>query len=120
MFLSLRKNIEIIKVIKQGKRNYSRDFTVFYLENEKQEIAEIVISISKKNFKLAVERNKIRRQIKGILIETKILDNYKRYSFVVVVKSTYNVKEYSTNKERMLRNIKSIGGKNNDFWKKRQ
>lgn len=110
MFLSLQKNIEITKVIKEGQKKYSKDFTIFYLKNNKQSNSKIVISISKKNFKLAVIRNKIRRQIKGILIETKILDNYSQYSFVVIIKQTYDFKNYLLNKQRIVKSICLIGG----------
>lgn len=110
MFSSLRKNIEIIKVIKEGKKNYSKDFTVFYLKDHNQNKCKVVISISKKFFKLAVKRNKIRRQIKAIFIETKILDSYNNYSFVIVIKQTYDVTKYLVNKQKIVKNINSIGG----------
>jgi len=62
--LHSRKLIE--RLFKEGDFFFKYPFKVFYFETEKEKIAPvgILISVSKKNFKKAVDRNKIKRLIR--------------------------------------------------------
>ena len=77
----IKKNVTLISrkdissVFKDGRVFLSYPFRLIWTErNEKQSI-KVLISIPKKNFKKAVERNLIKRQLKEIL-HKKVINTY--------------------------------------------
>ncbi len=83
---SLKKKEEFNNLLKNGKRYYSRIFTIYYLPNDSFKIG---ISIPKKNGN-AVYRNKYKRIIKNILNDQNLYCN-KKYKLLIIVKK--NVEE---------------------------
>ena len=62
----LRKKKEIEKVLKTGKSIFARDFKLIVLRNNLK-FSRFTIIISNKVSKKAVERNKLKRQIREII-----------------------------------------------------
>ena len=62
----LRKEKDIQELFDKGSSFYLFPFKVFVLLNEQAEYPshQILISVSKKNFKRAVDRNKIKRRVR--------------------------------------------------------
>jgi len=58
---------EISNVYKEGKVFLNYPFRIFWNYNDKDQSVKFLISIPKKNFKKAVDRNLIKRQLKEIL-----------------------------------------------------
>ncbi len=73
--LSSKKQIE--KLFKEGKSYFSYPFRVIYLFNDGQEEHEtkILLTVSKKKFKKAVDRNRIKRIIREAFRKNKMILN---------------------------------------------
>ncbi len=109
-FESIKRSQEITNLLVNGNKVHSKDVWFSYKQADDLEIANVVIIVPKKKFKLAVIRNKIRRQIRAILIETKILKD-KKISLVLVAKNTYNFNMYKENKKQIVKLFNKLGGK---------
>lgn len=108
-FESLKDNSKITNLLNDGNKIHSKDLCFFYKNNECNTLSNVVIIIAKKKFKLAVIRNKIRRQIKSILIEMKLLKE-KELSLVIIVKQTYDIEKFDENKKQIIKLIDKLGG----------
>lgn len=86
-FISLKKNDDIVSVIKKNQKIYLKDISIYYQKNN-LDVLRIAISVSKKHFKLAVDRNKVKRLIKAWFIA--IEKNYIGYDIVVIAKPSFN------------------------------
>tara|TARA_B110000438_G_C15713753_1_gene606555 strand:- start:788 stop:1147 length:360 start_codon:yes stop_codon:yes gene_type:complete len=64
----LKSKEEISLLFKDGLNNYHFPFRLTYLYKEQESGVNYFISVPKKQFKKAVDRNKIRRQINEIFI----------------------------------------------------
>ena len=71
--LNSKKHID--QLFAEGKAFFSYPFKVFYLfqETEKEFPAQVLITISKKNFKKAVDRNKLKRLVREGYRQNKLL-----------------------------------------------
>jgi len=71
--LNSKKHID--QLFTEGKTFFSYPFKVFYLfqESEKEFPVQILITVSKKNFKKAVDRNKIKRLVREGYRRNKLL-----------------------------------------------
>ncbi|MCU0445332.1 MAG: ribonuclease P protein component [Microscillaceae bacterium] len=80
----LCNEITIQKLFKSGKAEFQYPFRLVYIPNpEPTDLPpQVVISISRKNFKKAVDRNWIRRRIREAyrLNKTKLLNNEQKYT----------------------------------------
>lgn len=104
----LKKKQEFQDVIKNGKKIATDLFVIYYKEYDEINNSEVGISVSKKIEKLAVNRNKIKRQIKSFL---KKYDYSKKYKIVIIVRKKYtykNIKEIELLKESLLKTINKI------------
>lgn len=91
----LSKSQDILDTIKNNKIIHTPILNLFYRKNNEPNW-KIAIVAGKKNFKTAVVRNKIRRQVKAIIRETNIqLGNYQ---IVIIVKTEWLSKTYFDNK----------------------
>lgn len=75
-------------------------FTIYFSSNDLDH-GRIGITVSKKNGN-AVIRSKIRRQVRAMINQTKVLDNH--LDLIIIVKQEYNNNSYQEN----LNNLKSI------------
>ena len=71
--LNSKKHID--QLFTEGKTFFSYPFKVFYLfqESEKEFPVQILITVSKKNFKKAVDRNKLKRLVREGYRRNKLL-----------------------------------------------
>lgn len=94
-FLSLSDR-KIIANIRQQKKVIRTSFcSIYYLPNIIKKLRFAII-IAKKNFKLAVQRNKIRRQIRQIIMDN---DNINNYDLLIYIDDKYNDEKYEDNKK---------------------
>ncbi len=97
----LKKNEEIEKVVKSGKKSVSNFFIIYNKENNS--ISNLYcVSVSKKIGKAHV-RNKIKRRIKDILMKNK-MDLRKKY-VIIIRKEALNA-TYDELKETLIKQIK--------------
>lgn len=97
----LKKNEEIEKVVKSGKKSVSNFFIIYNKENNS--ISNLYcVSVSKKIGKAHV-RNKIKRRIKDILMKNK-MDLRKKY-VIIIRKEALNA-TYNELKETLIKQIK--------------
>ncbi len=97
----LKKNEEIEKVVKSGRKSVSNFFIIYNKENNS--ISNLYcVSVSKKIGKAHV-RNKIKRRIKDILMKNK-MDLRKKY-VIIIRKEALNA-TYNELKETLIKQIK--------------
>ena len=92
----LKKNEDFSKIIKK-KKSFSNKSYILYIDKKNDEQAKIGISVSKK-IGNAVVRNKIKRQIRMMLIEK---EYYKiiNYDIIIIVRVNYLLNKYDENKK---------------------
>ncbi len=93
----ISKNKEILTIIKSGKKIFDNFFTIYNIES-KNDFSRYCISVNKK-FGNAVERNKIKRQIKHILSTNSIKNNY---NYVIIVKPVVKDLSYWDIRKKIL------------------
>ena len=92
----LKKNEDFSKIIKK-KKSFSNKSYILYIDKKNDEQAKIGISVSKK-IGNAVVRNKIKRQIRMMLIEK---EYYKiiKHDIIIIVRVNYLLNKYDENKK---------------------
>lgn len=102
----IKNKIEFNKLFNNSKQIQSNLYIAKYsISNE----FRYGISISKKMFKLAVTRNKIKRQIKSIINSIDIDLNL---NMIILIKRNYNINNYSKSKEDFIKLIKKLQSQN--------
>ncbi len=99
----IKKNIEIEKIIKTGQKKSNKYFLIFY-QNNKLENNRYCISVSKKIGK-AVLRNKIKRQLKDILMKNKLCFNK---DYVIIIRNNLLELNYNEIEKEIISQIKEI------------
>ena len=84
----------------------SKNLRLFYLPSEPPGLR---ISIAKKNFKLAVDRNKIKRQIKDIYKKNNLFDE--SGAFVVFVYKSFGDLKYHEASVEIVKAVESLNQK---------
>ena len=113
----LRDRREYRAVYEQGIRRYSPHLTLVALSGAKEDtssalVTKVGISISKKVSKKAVVRNRIKRQIKGV-IRTKLHEFNSGWKIVIVVKPKAiecKYEHFLRELEKLLKQAKIING----------
>lgn len=98
----IKNKIEFNKIFNNSKQIQSNLFILKYLKNNEFRYG---ISISKKIFKLAVLRNKIKRQIKSIINSINIDLNL---DCIILVKKNYDINNFSKTKEDFIKLIEKL------------
>jgi ribonuclease P protein component len=92
-------------VLNSKKRFESKTFIIYF---KKSNFSATGIIVSKKVSKLAVERNKVKRQLRQIIMSSiEKIENLKA-KIVVIAKPSFLNTDYSTNKENFLGTMKKI------------
>ena len=94
----LKRNEDFNYIIKR-KNSFSNKSFILYINKKRNEQAKIGISVSKK-IGNAVVRNKIKRQIRMMVIEK---EYYKviQHDIIIIVKSNYLLCDYFQNKKNL-------------------
>ena len=101
--LRIKKNSEFSQIIDQKKR-YSSVAFVMYIDEKKYDFCRIGISVSKK-LGNAVERNKIKRQVRMMLMS--LIDfNKHPFDLIIIVRKEYLNNNYENNKNDLEKIIK--------------
>ncbi|WP_051675837.1 ribonuclease P protein component [Ureaplasma canigenitalium] len=87
---SLKQNRVIANIIKLNQKIHSSDLSLYYQKNSEGQI-RYAISVSKKHFKLAVNRNRIKRQIRAMFIKLK---HDIPVDIVIIIKPNYKCFEF--------------------------
>lgn len=104
----IRKNKEFEAIIKNRKRLTNNYFSIYYIEAMNNKYG---ISVSKKYFKTAVLRNKIKRQLKDIIDKN---DMPNGYEYVIIVKESLINLTYQEIKYEFLNLIYRLKEKKNE------
>ena len=99
----IRKNEEFERIIHERK-SFSNDTFVVYYSDRKQQNARAGISVSKKMGD-AVDRNKIKRQLRMMLLDLIDFENCEK-DFIVIVRKAYLDKDFLANKTDLEKLIK--------------
>ena len=97
-FLVIRKNSEISDILQTGYSLSNECFTIKYIKTKDK--YQFAIATSKKIFKTAVQRNKIKRQIRTFV--------QKIVKFLIIVKRQYLKNTYAKNNLLFLNLINKI------------
>lgn len=91
----LLKNYQFEKLIVNGKFINNREFFLYYSYRDDLGTIRIGISVPKKLINKAFIRNKIKRQVKNMLID---INKDWSIDIVLIVKKNYLNNDYNTNK----------------------
>ncbi len=97
----ITKNEEIQEIIKVGKKINNKYFLVFYRENN-YNYSRYCISVNKKIGKSNV-RNKLKRQLKDILMKNKLSINK---DYVIIVRNILLTLSYDMKQEYLLNTLR--------------
>ena len=97
----IRKNEDIVYIIKKGKKNVSKYFIIYNIES-KDAKNKYCISVSKKLGK-AHTRNKLKRRVKDILMKNKM--SFHR-NYVIILKKEVLMASYKEMSEILIKQIK--------------
>lgn len=101
-FESIKKNFEFSLIYSKGKTLSDKNILVKYLPSKKFRLG---LSVSKKVSKLAVTRNKIKRQLRNIFYS---YDGLPNVDLFVIVKPSYNPQKYNEIKLSLYKLISKI------------
>lgn len=102
-FLVIRKNSEISDILQTGYSLSNECFTIKYIKTKDK--YQFAIATSKKIFKTAVQRNKIKRQIRTFVQKIVQITPIK---FLIIVKKQYLKNTYAKNNLLFLNLINKI------------
>lgn len=112
----LCKSEVICVVLHSNNKLFCKVANIYYTSNNLGK-PQIAIIASKKKFNLAVTRNKIKRQVRSILLEW--INKLNTYNIVIVIKLDWMKLTYKENKDHLDNLLKRIckkeGKKNNEF-----
>lgn len=94
----VRKSQEFQKLIHTGKKTANAQFALYYLP-KKEEMNRIGITLSKK-IGNAVERNKLKRQVR-MMCQDLIDFETCAYDAIIIVRFAYKNHDYQTNKNSL-------------------
>jgi len=91
---TLKSKKEVSLLFKNGRLINHYPYLIYYLRVSSEENTKLLISIPKKNFKKAVDRNTIRRQIREIYFNILRFSNTNSYYIAIVYigKNKYDFK----------------------------
>ncbi len=101
----LLKNRDFTRIIKKGNKYHTPSLSFYYTKNQNDNF-RIGITISKKVSKLAVVRNKIKRQMIAILDDH--YDKTKKLDIVIIVKPNSTENTFAEFKSEIIKFINQI------------
>lgn len=104
----VKSNEEFQAIITKGKRLAGKGFVIYYAKSAMVTNDRVGISVGKK-IGCAVERNKIKRQVRMMVDE--LVDFHKGIDTVVIVRSSYLDRDFETNKKELSKMYESVYNK---------
>ena len=108
----IKKQLEIDKVIKQGKMYKNRYYYLYSLNNDDNKYYRFCICVSKK-IGNAVIRNKNKRQIKDIIDKSNFIFSYKK-DYVIIIRNEIDTISFDDKKKYLLEILCKLEGENNE------
>lgn len=102
LLTSIKTNNEIVKLLKTSKKINLPCLTLWLNKQANKSKIDFALLVNKTQFKLAVSRNKVKRQIRNILITSELKGGLK---LLIKPNSTYLKKTYSQIKELLIQTI---------------
>ncbi len=96
----VKSNVDFQKIIEAGHKVVGKSFVLYYDSARMVSNGRVGISVGKK-LGNAVERNKVKRQIREMVDE--IVDFDRGIDFVILVRSRYHQQDYQENKKELLK-----------------
>jgi ribonuclease P protein component len=96
--VSIKSSREIDKLIKNSKTISNSNYLIRFTHNDINKL-RFVIAPSKKIFKTAVSRNKIKRQVRMFIIN---IENIKSVDILIIIKECYNKNTYLINNNSFI------------------
>ncbi len=103
----VKKNFEFNNIIQIGEKKSNSFYSIFYISKE-EKFPKFGIAVSKK-FKTAVIRNKVKRQMREIIDQTKMMFP-KDKNYIIIIREKFLK---STFKDK-LENFKKLAGEINE------
>ena len=108
----IKKQVEIDKVIKQGKLYKNKFYFVYRLYNKDNKYYRFCICVSKK-LGNAVIRNKNKRQIKDIIDKSNLLFS-RENDYVIILKKEISLAPFEDKKKYLLEILCKLEGEENE------
>lgn len=103
IFKSLKKKEDFDRLFQKGKRFNSKDLCCYYLKGTQKE-PRLAVVVSKKISKRAVDRNRIKRKIRALVLKNKEEISYTRNDILILAKSEI-LKSTFRDLERQFENL---------------
>lgn len=100
--VSLKTNTEIVSILKRNKKVNLPIGTIWLTRHSNKTQINYALLVNKTSFKLAVTRNKIKRQLRNILIQSNLSGGL---NILIKPNPIYLKKDYSTNKQLIINTI---------------
>ncbi len=93
--ISLKLNVDIVKILHKGKKIILKNSDVWLLKTDNKAVFKYALLVNKSYFKLAVVRNKIKRILRSLLQEIVMVGGI---AFLIRPKSEFINFSYNQNK----------------------
>ena len=101
----VKRNEEFQQIIKEGTKIVTKSFIAYRNGARMLTNDRVGISVSKK-LGNAVERNRIKRQVRMMVME--ITDFHSGFDSVIIVRNRYNERSYEDNKKELLKIYETV------------
>ena len=102
VLISIKTNTEIVNLLKSGKKLNLPYLTLWLGKQTNKSQIQYGLLVNKTQFKLAVERNKVKRQLRNILISSDLKGGIK---ILIKPNATFSKRKYSQIKEQLISTI---------------
>lgn len=103
----VKSNLLFNEIIKEGKKKSNNYFTIFFVD--KDNLKPLFGVSAPKKLGNAVVRNKLKRQVRALIMETKFLFKNNR-NYIIIVKDAFK----SANYAEKLNSLKELIGEINE------
>ena len=105
VLVSIKTNNQILDVFKKSKKINITSGTIWFCKNLNTNQISYALLLNKTYFKLAVTRNKIKRQLRNMLINSDLCGGF---NVLIKPNTNYLKKEYKENETLIIKTIKKL------------